>query len=270
MKLEIEGVNYHMEIWNEDKDRTLIFLHGFTGSSKTWRNMIPYFADYKLVLIDLIGHGETDSPADPERFSMEFQLHDLEEIFERLGLRDFALSGYSMGGRVALAYACTYPERLRALILESASPGLKEEQQRADRRDSDKLLAEGILSGGIASFVDSWEKVPLFKTQEILPAAVKAAVRTERLAQNPLGLANSLLGMGTGSQASYWEKISQLELPVLLVTGKLDAKFTAIAEKMVSLMPSAVHGEIAAGHALHVEKPAEFATIVGEYLKKEF
>ncbi|WP_033543888.1 2-succinyl-6-hydroxy-2,4-cyclohexadiene-1-carboxylate synthase [Planococcus sp. CAU13] len=270
MKLEIEGVNYHIEILNEDKDQALVFLHGFTGSSNTWRNMQAYFTDYKLVLIDLIGHGKTDSTADPERFSMELQLRDLKLLFERLDLQDFALAGYSMGGRVALAYACTYPELLSALILESASPGLKEEQQRADRRKSDRLLAERILSGGIDSFVDSWEKIPLFKTQKTLPEAVKAAVRAERLAQNPTGLANSLLGMGTGSQDSYWEAISQLELPILLVTGELDTKFTAIAEEMVLLMPQAVHREIVAGHALHVEKPDEFATIVREYLNKNF
>lgn len=83
MKLEIEGVHYHIEILNEDKEQALVFLHGFTGSSETWQNMMPYFADYKLVLIDLIGHGETDSPADPERFSMELQLRDLEHPFER-------------------------------------------------------------------------------------------------------------------------------------------------------------------------------------------
>ncbi|WP_203333290.1 2-succinyl-6-hydroxy-2,4-cyclohexadiene-1-carboxylate synthase [Planococcus beigongshangi] len=270
MKLEIEGVHYHIEILNEDKEQALVFLHGFTGSSETWQNMMPYFADYKLVLIDLIGHGETDSPADPERFSMELQLRDLEHLFERLGLRDFALAGYSMGGRAALAYACTYPERLSVLILESSSPGLKTELQRNERRDSDLLLAEQILSGGIASFVGSWEKIPLFKTQETLPETVKAAVRRERLAQKPVGLANSLIGMGTGSQASYWETIRQLEFPVLLVTGELDLKFTAIAEEMAALMPDAEHKQIVAGHALHVEKPDEFATMVREYLKKKF
>lgn len=267
MKSEIEGVDYHIEILNEDKDPALVFLHGFTGSTKTWHSVAPHFADYKIILIDLVGHGKTDSPVNPDRYSMELQLRDLEGLFDRLGLQDFALAGYSMGGRVALAYACTFPERLSALLLESASPGLKTEQQRSERRKSDDALSERIISGGIVSFVDGWEKIPLFTTQEKLPATVKVAVREERLAQNPIGLANSLIGMGTGAQHSYWEAISQLKLPVLLLTGSLDSKFTATAEEMVSLMPEADHKEIFAGHALHVEKPAEFATIVGEYLK---
>jgi len=270
MKVEIEGVNYHIEILNEDKKRALVFLHGFTGSSVTWHSLVSHFTDYKIILLDLLGHGLTESPENPKRYAMELQLRDLEMLFARMGLQDFALAGYSMGGRVALAYACTYPEKLSALLLESSSPGLKTAQQRSDRRKSDENLAERIVSEGMVSFVNIWEKIPLFKTQEALPEQAKAAIREERLAQNPSGLANSLAGMGTGAQESYWEAISQLKLPVLLLTGSLDVKFTAIAEEMVSLMPKAVHKEISAGHALHVEKPAEFATIVGEYLKLNY
>ncbi|HSJ39076.1 MAG TPA: 2-succinyl-6-hydroxy-2,4-cyclohexadiene-1-carboxylate synthase [Planococcus sp. (in: firmicutes)] len=270
MKVEIEGINYHIEILNEDRDKALVFLHGFTGSSTTWHRISHHFADYKIILLDLLGHGLSESPENPERYKMELQIRDLEGLFDRMDLRNFALAGYSMGGRVALAYACTYPEKLSALMLESASPGLKTGQQRSDRRKSDEELAERIVSEGMASFVNTWEKIPLFKTQEALPEQAKAAIREERLAQNPTGLANSLIGMGTGAQASYWEAISQLKLPVLLLTGSSDDKFTAIAEEMVSLMPKAVHKEISAGHALHVEKPAEFATIVGEYLKLNY
>lgn len=270
MKLEIEGVNYHIELLNEDKDQALVFLHGFTGSTKTWHKIAPHFEEYKIVLIDLLGHGGTDSPEDSERYSMEQQLGDLKKIVDHLGLNNFALAGYSMGGRTTLAYACTFPERLSALLLESSSPGLKNEEQRSERRRNDGRLAERIISGGTISFVDSWEKIPLFKTQESLSEPVKRAVREERMAQNPVGLANSLIGMGTGVQKSYWEKISQLQIPVLLITGRLDEKFTAIAEEMVSLIPNAEHREIMGGHALHVEKPAEFATIVVEYLKMNF
>ncbi|WP_422122840.1 2-succinyl-6-hydroxy-2,4-cyclohexadiene-1-carboxylate synthase [Planococcus sp. X10-3] len=270
MKLEVEGVDYHIEILNEDREQALVFLHGFTGSTTTWHSLVPHFAEYKIVLIDLLGHGLTDSPKDQERFAMDLQLRDLAKLFDRMGLQNFALAGYSMGGRVALAYACTYPEQIAALVLESASPGLKTGPQQSDRQKSDENLAERIVSEGIVSFVKSWEEVPLFKTQETLPQTVKTAIREERLAQNPLGLANSLRGIGTGAQDSYWQAIRQLEMPVLLLTGSLDNKFTAIAEEIAAIMPNAVHREILAGHALHVEKPAEFATIVGEYLNMNY
>ena len=60
--------------------------------------------------------------------------------------------GYSMGGRVALAAAIERPERVGSLVLESVSPGLKSEVERAARRSLDAALAERIVQGGIKEF----------------------------------------------------------------------------------------------------------------------
>lgn len=265
MKLDVNGVSYHVEIVNADQQETIVFLHGFTGSTKSWQPVIAEWSDLKIVLIDLIGHGETDCPEDVEHYRMQRQLEDLDALFDQLGLDKMTLVGYSMGGRTALAYACSFPERLKGLVLESASPGLRNEEERQERRTRDEGLAQRIVAGGIPNFVDRWENISLFDSQKSLSEPVKQAVREERLAQNSVGLANSLKGMGTGAQESHWEQLKSLKMPILLVTGQLDGKFRAIAEEMVELMPDAVHKTIGGGHAIHVEKPAEFATIVREY-----
>lgn len=270
MELEVGGVFYHVEVKNPEKTKTVVFLHGFTGSTKTWHPIIEKWRDAKIVLIDLIGHGKSASPETLEAYSMDRQLKDLATLFNQLGLDRFTLVGYSMGGRTALAYACSYPERLTGLILESASPGLDSEQARKDRRTNDARLAERIVTGGLVNFVDAWENIALFASQKELSESVQQSVREERLAQHPVGLANSLLGMGTGAQQSYWQELEGLHLPVLLVTGRLDVKFEAIAQKMLERLPNAVHKTIDAGHAIHVEKPAEFATIVREYLSLNY
>lgn len=265
MKLDVDGVGYHVEIFNEDKQETIVFLHGFTGSTKTWQPVIEGWGDVRIVLIDLIGHGETDCPESVDLYSMERQLEDLEALFGQLDLEKVTLVGYSMGGRTALSYACHFSDRIKGLVLESASPGLQSRAERQERRMRDEGLAERIVAGGIRNFVDKWENISLFDSQKSLPEPVRRAVREERLLQNPIGLANSLKGMGTGVQDSYWERLGKLTMPVLLVTGQSDLKFEAIAKKMAELMPDAVHKTIDAGHAIHVEKPVEFATIVREY-----
>ncbi|MGB6406930.1 MAG: 2-succinyl-6-hydroxy-2,4-cyclohexadiene-1-carboxylate synthase [Planococcus donghaensis] len=270
MKLEVGSVIYHVEVRNPEMPETLVFLHGFTGSTKTWHSVSEKWTDAKIVMIDLIGHGASSSPEGLEAYSMERQLEDLDALFDQLALNNFTLVGYSMGGRTALAYACHYPERLTGLILESASPGLDSEQARKDRQTNDARLAEQIMTGGLVNFVDAWENIALFASQKELPERVQQSVREERLAQNPLGLANSLLGMGTGAQRSYWQELEGLHIPVLLVTGRLDVKFETIAQKMLEQLPNAVHKTIEAGHAIHVEKPAEFATIVREYLSLNY
>jgi 2-succinyl-6-hydroxy-2,4-cyclohexadiene-1-carboxylate synthase len=270
MEISANGVRYQVEVRNETKKRTIVFLHGFTGSMKTWYPVADRLKDFKLIFVDLIGHGLTESPEPVERYTMDAQIRDLEKIFDGLTATEFTLVGYSMGGRTALAYACTYPERLNALVLESASPGLQTENEQMERRERDGLLAGRILKDGVPAFVDFWENISLFDSQKQLQDPVKQAVRQERLAQNPTGLANSLLGMGTGSQNSFWDALKGLHLPVLLLAGALDLKFKGINEAMLALLPNARLEIIEAGHAIHVEKPLEFATMVEEYLTLEF
>ncbi|MFJ7665467.1 2-succinyl-6-hydroxy-2,4-cyclohexadiene-1-carboxylate synthase [Lysinibacillus sp. NPDC097195] len=266
-KLMIRGLETHVDIWNEAAEQTIVALHGFTGSTATWRNLAEELSHIRIVAIDLIGHGQTAVPEQVSRFAMAEQLLDLEEIFDQLHLENFTLLGYSMGGRIALSYALAYPHRVDKLVLESASPGLRTAKERYERCERDEVLANKIMLNGLQSFVNAWENIPLFASQKRLAQTVKQAVRTERLSQSEKGLANSLRGIGTGRQSSNWDNLTCLALPVLLITGSLDVKFCNIALEMKALLKNGKHITVNdVGHAIHVENPAEFATIVNEYL----
>ncbi|WP_107923311.1 2-succinyl-6-hydroxy-2,4-cyclohexadiene-1-carboxylate synthase [Lysinibacillus parviboronicapiens] len=266
-KLNVRGIDTHVEIWNEEASQTLVALHGFTGSTETWRNLASALPQVRIVAIDLIGHGQTAVPEHFSRFSMQEQLSDLEEVFHQLQLEKFTLLGYSMGGRIALSYAISYPTRVEKLILESASPGLRTSEERMERCERDHALAEKIAANGVESFVNAWEKIALFDSQKRLPTSIRQAIRKERLTQSEHGLVGSLQGIGTGKQPSNWSYLTQMDLSVVLITGALDGKFCRIAIEMKALLKNAHHVTVNdAGHAIHVENPAEFATIVMENL----
>lgn len=198
----VAGLDMHYEVVHPRAEKTLVLLHGFTGSTKTWQHVIGQLGDdVRIFAIDLMGHGLTASPKALDHYTMEAQLEMLEQFFASRNLSSFTLLGYSMGGRTALAYAVTHPERIEKLILESASPGLEDSLEREKRRGHDNYLAERILNEGMREFIDYWQSIPLFQSQSRLSDDMKAEVRAERLAQQELGLANSLRGMGTGSQS---------------------------------------------------------------------
>ena len=267
----VRGITIHVEIFGDEQLPTLIFLHGFTGSTVTWREVIELIGDeYRVICVDLTGHGKTTVPNDPVRYSMEQQILDLEELVKTLDLDKFTLIGYSMGGRVALAYTSTYPERITTLILESSSPGLKTEGERIARKEADAKLADSLKTEGLKNFIDFWENISLFDTQKKLSHDKRLAIRNERLSQKETGLANSLLGIGTGSQPSYWDELSTIKCPVLLVTGEFDKKFVDISREMQLLFPFVRHETIKqAGHAIHVEKSLIFATMIKEHISCE-
>ncbi|GLC88131.1 putative 2-succinyl-6-hydroxy-2,4-cyclohexadiene-1-carboxylate synthase [Lysinibacillus piscis] len=266
----VRGLETAIEVWNAEASQTIVALHGFTGSTTTWQTLAKAMPNVRVIAIDLIGHGQTAIPEQSNRFSMEEQIQDLEAIFQQLSLEHFTLLGYSMGGRIALSYTLAYPTRVVQLLLESASPGLKTAEERLQRRQQDARLADMILQYGVEVFVEEWENIALFASQKRLSAQKQQIIRAERLAQRKEGLAGSLRGIGTGNQPSNWETLGQLVCPVLLITGSLDRKFCSIATEMCRALPNGKHVIINdVGHAIHVENPDNFATIVMKHMNEE-
>ncbi len=240
---------------------TLVMLHGFTGSAASWGEHLEVFArdGLRVIALDMLGHGESDAPADFERYNIEHCCEDIVAALRELGVQEgeAILLGYSMGGRIALYAAIS--SFFRALILESASPGIEDDVERAERAASDEALARRIEREGVPAFVDYWENIPLFTSQQTLPEEVKAALRTQRLHNRADGLANSLLGVGTGAQPPLYAALPELHTPVLLLAGELDNKFTSLGRLMQQLLPQAeLCIVLNAGHAVHLEQPVLF------------
>jgi pimeloyl-ACP methyl ester carboxylesterase len=97
---------------------------------------------------------------------------------------------------------------------------------------------------------------------------VAAGGRAERLAITAGGLAWALRALGTGAQAPLWDRLAGLRPPTLLVAGELDAKFTAVARRMAAAIgPTAQVALVpGAGHAAHLERPAEVAARIEAFL----
>ncbi len=250
--------------------RPLLLLHGFTGSAATWTPLIdalpPHF---RAIAPDLIGHSLSDSPPDAERYRMERCVADLLALLDTLEVERADLLGYSMGGRVALHLASAAPERVGMLMLESSSPGIADAAERHARIAADEALADLIAREGLAAFVERWERLPLFASQAALPEATRARSHAQRLRNDPLGLANSLRGMGTGQQESLWDRLAGLDVPTLLIVGELDTKYRALAAEMRALLPNARAMIVPdVGHAVHLEQPQVFAKNVLEFLRR--
>ncbi len=266
MRLTTNGIALNVEI--AGVGQPLVLLHGFTGQAANWRAQTATFAPhFQTLAIDLLGHGQSAWPTDPARYRMEHCVEDLLAVFDQLALARINVLGYSMGGRVALHFAMAHPERVSALILESASPGLADPQEREARIQSDEALADFIEREGLAAFVERWENLPLFASQARLPESARAELRTQRLHNNPRGLANSLRGLGAGVQSPLWESLPNLRAPTLLIAGELDSKFTAIARAMAQALPQSRLAIVPdAGHTIHLEQPATFDPLVLECL----
>jgi 2-succinyl-6-hydroxy-2,4-cyclohexadiene-1-carboxylate synthase len=261
----VRGLRYHVERWGAG--RPLLLLHGFTGSAETWRPFRAAWPGYALLAVDLVGHGRTELPADLGRATMASAVDDVVALLEALRIEQTAVLGYSMGGRVALRLALAAPNRVSALVLESASPGIASAAERRARIAADDQLARLVEEEGIAAFVAQWEALPLWASQARLPADTRERLRQQRLASSPAGLALSLRGMGAGRDEPVLDRLGELPMPVLLVVGADDHKYRLLAQAMAARLPNAQIAVVPdAGHTPHLEQPSQFATIVGRFL----
>jgi 2-succinyl-6-hydroxy-2,4-cyclohexadiene-1-carboxylate synthase len=245
----------------------VVLLHGFTGSAATWlRLRAALRRTRRVIAIDLPGHGATRMYACFD-WSLASTAALVDTALAALDVGRYALVGYSMGGRVALQLALAASGRVTHLVLESASAGQRTATSRAERRRADEALATAIERDGMAAFVRRWEALPLFCSLATVPARRRLALRRQRLACAPAGLAASLRGMGSGVQPWLGDRVGELAMPVLLVAGALDRKFARIARTLATRMPRARMALVdAAGHLPHFEQPAEFEHLVHAFL----
>jgi 2-succinyl-6-hydroxy-2,4-cyclohexadiene-1-carboxylate synthase len=223
-------------------------LHGFSGTRRAWDGVSVRINPerYLPLALDLPGHGQASAQPGPITFQSS-----VEAVLEQSPER-FALCGYSLGGRIALHVALAAPERISRLVLVSCSPGIEDDGERAERRTADIALADELEQIPFAQFIEQWRSQPLFADD---PPDVAERAREDQRRNEPNALAQAMRGLGTGEMAPLWGRLAELTMPVTVVVGERDAKFHAIGERMIALMPDARLVVIPGGHALPLESP---------------
>jgi 2-succinyl-6-hydroxy-2,4-cyclohexadiene-1-carboxylate synthase len=230
-------------------------IHGFTGSPAVWAGLEDIDSARCLTVL---GHGPASVARGGESFAGE-----VSRLAALLPERCSHLVGYSLGARLALALALQDPTRIEKLTLIGVHPGLQSKAERSDRQRADQDWAQLLRNDGIEAFVDAWQALPLWKSQQALPPAGRAQQRMQRLQHDASQLAFALDALGTGSMPPMWNQLAQLTMPVQLIVGAQDQKYQALAMQM---LPHLAQGEIeiidAAGHNPVLENPQALARLL--------
>lgn len=237
----------------------LVLLHGFTQSGRAWGPVGDALAGrYRVLALDAPGHGKSASVTADLPGGADLMARTVEGAGGA-----GAWLGYSMGGRYALHVALRHPGLVERLVLVSATAGIDDPAERAARRRSDEVLADRVETEGLEPFLRWWLHQPLFRS---LPPAGRQL--EGRLGGTAAGLAASLRLAGTGTQEPLWEQLGALRMPVLVVCGALDHKYTALGRRLVEAIGAGASLEVlpGAGHACHLERPDAFLAAVTSWL----
>ncbi|PAU95694.1 2-succinyl-6-hydroxy-2,4-cyclohexadiene-1-carboxylate synthase [Aliifodinibius salipaludis] len=245
----------------------LLMLHGFMGDHRVFDHLIDELCElYNPVTIDLLGHGASSNPSDPSRYNEDNQIKDIVSIIQTKNLSPLFLYGYSMGGRLALKVTLNSPSLFNGLILESTNCGISDSQKRKERQKADGARARQIKED-FEQFLADWSKLNLFKSP--LPVDKSLARKYQHIQhdQSPGALAASLNGFGTGSMSPVCHKLSELNLPTLLLGGSADEKYQGINQYLADQLPNATFWSIKAGHRIHLNNPSILTNRVNDFLR---
>jgi 3-oxoadipate enol-lactonase len=238
---------------------TIVFLHGLGSCAEDFRQQVPAFAaDYRLLLVDLPGHGRSALPRG--RLSVEGMAAQVDALLRHLGEPSVHVVGLSLGGCVGLALALHAPARVRSLTLINAFARLRP----ADAAATLRLAARGVLLA-----MAPMRAVAAYVARTVFPRPEQAALRraaAESLARTRRGAYAAAVAALARFDARA--SLDHVRCPTMVVAGaddrtvdidEKDALAHAIAGARWVVVPGS-------GHATNADSPAAFNEVLREFL----
>jgi pimeloyl-ACP methyl ester carboxylesterase len=247
----------------------ILLLHGFGGSTYTWRKVMPALAEsHHVVAIDLNGFGYTQRPKSPESYTREGQEKLVLGVMDALGIDRAHVFGHSYGGGLSLFMASRHPERFRSLVLvDSSAPTYAN-----DRRS--RAAAFRPLS---ALFVRSFALRPkmirralehsYYDDSKVTPELVQAYLDRIRIE----GVGDAYYGLTVpvrGPQDRV--DLAKIDIPALVIWGAHDELISpAAGRRSAALLPQGEFVLLAnSGHLPMEEEPEELLRAVLPFLER--
>jgi pimeloyl-ACP methyl ester carboxylesterase len=248
-KLNRDGVNLNYEVHGSGP--AILLSHGYSATLEMWRPQVASLSrNHQLILWDMRGHGQTDSPEDPAAYSEEATVADIAALLNAAGVEHAIVGGMSLGGYMSLAFYRVYPERVSALLLVDTGPGFKNDEARAAWNQRALQTASTFETEGLSSLQS--------KGRELAICRHRSAA----------GLARAARGMLAQRDAQVMKSLPDIKVPTLIIVGGDDAPFLAPADYMAAKIPNAKKIVIPhAGHASNLDQPEMFNQAVTEFLE---
>lgn len=239
----------------------LLLIHSLGSSGRDWERQIPAFsARYKVIAVDLRGHGRSGKPAGP--YSIPLFAADTVGLLDALGIPSAHVLGLSLGGMVAFQLAVDWPERVRGLVIVNAAPAFR------IRTFRERLL---VLQRHVVVRLLGMRGIGRLLGRRLFPMPEQAALRrgmVERFAQNDSRAYREAL-RATTANWSVEHRLHEVRCPTLVIAAADD--YTPVSHK------EAFVGKLRDGqlvviqdsrHATPIDQPEAFNKAVLDFLAR--
>lgn len=243
----------------------LVLLHGFASSIRWWDGIVqPFAGNYRLIRVDLLGHGGSEKPRDG--YSMENQARLVVAALDRLGVRRATIVGHSMGGSVATALVELRPQLVESLVILDTGPGAGDGQLPFTARLGfvpvlgeaiRRVVPDSLVRNGLESAFADGFAVP------------------DRFVEDFRDMTYSSYDKSHSASDDYHEergladRLADADVPLLVVFGADDELVDPESAQDYRKVPGARIVMLDnVGHSPHVERPPATAHLVSDFVSR--
>ena len=249
------GVGLH---WREDgnpEGSPILLLNSLGTDLRLWDGIMPHLSDYRVIRMDMRGHGLSDAPVGP--YSLDLLSGDAMALIDYLGLKRLSLAGVSIGGMIAQDLSARMSDRIERVVLSNTALRMGTPKMWADRMAA--VQSEGLES--IAdSIVDRWFS-PGFRSRPEIGLWRNMLLRT-----SPTGYVGCCSAL---AKADLSEIAPQITCPAFVLGGGDDgASPPDIVRELSDMINGGLYAEFSGvGHLPMAEAPDRFIVLVAAFLK---
>lgn len=232
----------------------LLLAHGALSNSAQWVLNLSTLGEFCTpVTVELLGHGDSPSPADPASYRPSAYVGYFETLRERIGADRWFLCGYSLSASLTIRYALEHPERVIGHCLTNSNSAFADAALMAEWAAS----GEQTMAKAAAQGLKFLERMPIHpRLATALPAEVYGPLVERSKLLDPIGASKTLAL--TAPFASVRDRLQENTRPVLLLAGRREKRFMAQIEFAQERMPQLEVCELDAGHGVNMQAAGAF------------
>jgi len=239
----------------------LLLVHGICSSRAQWRPNLAALAGVSTpVVIELLGHGRSKSPADPDAYRIEAYIEQFEVIREGLGAARWAICGQSFGAGLTLNYALAHPDRISAQIFTNSASALGPVRAELSQEARDHRIAAVEARG--RAMLEAMAFYP--KRTGRLAAEVEDELVRDAGLISLSGMARTM--MVTVPGLSVAERLGDIRVPTLLVSGRREKSFQPLRDKAAKTLPGLEVVDLEGGHPVNLDCADGFNAAAADFL----
>ena len=253
-------MDMHFDVHGDGTGPYLLLVHGFLSSRAQWRpNLEALMKLCTPVTIELLGHGRSASPKEPEAYSVSAYIRRFEALRKELGVEQWFVCGQSFGAGLTIRYALEHPERIIGQIFTNTISALSPlvqgtPQQRAAR-------AQELDSGGRAAL----EALPFYPrpSRRLAPELWQDLVGDGALI-SPGAIAETM--RTTVPELFVAADLARVAVPTLLVNGAREVAFQPLRDLAERQIRELKIVDLDGGHAVNLDCAVAFNAAVAAFI----